>query len=311
MKSSIQFTQGKKITLKDKAIFDLYFKTYPPEISEFTFSNLFIWKNHYEYLYQGWKNHLLIWSNSYLKKWKRPISGRDALFFLPPIGKFPERIILEILSENINIEFHRVPESIKGALLQLKESNKLNIDIIEDRNNWDYVYDKKELLSLTGNRLRQKRRNLQKFLSSYKHEFFLINEKNIESCKQLQIEWCDANECQSNEDLQEEQNAIFDAFDNFQKLLITGGALFVDDKCIAYTIGEKLNEKTTVIHIEKAYADYEGSYQAINNFFIKNCCTSTIFVNREQDLGIQGLRYAKMSYKPHHMVKKYIISRIT
>ena len=67
------------------------------------------------------------------------------------------------------------------------------------------------------------------------------------------------------------------------------------------------NKETLVIHIEKAHINYEGAYQAINNLFLKNCCETAIFINREQDLGISGLRNAKESFKPHNMVKKYII----
>jgi len=68
-----------------------------------------------------------------------------------------------------------------------------------------------------------------------------------------------------------------------------------------------LNDDMLVIHIEKAHIEYEGSYQAINNLFLKSCSENASFVNREQDLGIPGLRKSKEAYKPHHMVKKYII----
>jgi hypothetical protein len=83
----------------------------------------------------------------------------------------------------------------------------------------------------------------------------------------------------------------------------------LDNNCAAYTFGEMLNENTMVVHIEKAHMEYEGSYQAINNFFLKNCCNNAIFVNREQDLGVKGLRRAKESYKPVRMVRKNIIYR--
>ena len=83
----------------------------------------------------------------------------------------------------------------------------------------------------------------------------------------------------------------------------------MDNNCAAYTFGEMLNENTMVIHIEKAHMEYEGSYQAINNLFLKNCCDAAIFVNREQDLGVLGLRRAKESYKPVRMIKKSKIYR--
>ena len=113
--------------------------------------------------------------------------------------------------------------------------------------------------------------------------------------------------CEEDENLSEEKIAIYEALDNFNELNYTGGLLCVDDKCVAYTFGEKLNSDTLVIHIEKANVEYEGSYQAINNLFLKECFDDIKFVNREQDLGILGLRKAKESYKPHHMVKKSIL----
>ena len=102
---------------------------------------------------------------------------------------------------------------------------------------------------------------------------------------------------------------ISDLRNNFNELSLSGGLILIDGKSIAYTIGEKLNPDTMVIHFEKAHIDYEGSYQAINNLFAKECCKEVNYINREQDLGIVGLRRAKESYKPHHMVKKYIIYR--
>ncbi|MFW9948160.1 MAG: phosphatidylglycerol lysyltransferase domain-containing protein [Candidatus Odinarchaeota archaeon] len=93
----------------------------------------------------------------------------------------------------------------------------------------------------------------------------------------------------------------------FDTLSFSGGLLCVDDKRAAYTFGEMLNERTLVIHIEKAHAEYGGSYQAINNYFLKNCCADAVYINREQDLRIEGLRRAKESYKPIRMNKKSII----
>jgi len=113
--------------------------------------------------------------------------------------------------------------------------------------------------------------------------------------------------CTEDESLEAEQDAIYEALNNLDKLGFSGGLICVDDKCAAYSFGEMLNEKTLVIHIEKAHSEYEGSYQAINNLFLKNCCVDVIYVNRQQDLGIEGLRRAKESYKPINMIKKSII----
>ena len=302
---------AKRITIEDRSLFNEYFLKFPPDISEFTFSNLFIWKDCYNYEFLVWKNHIIVFSRTYLNQWKPSISGdKDVLFFLTPIGKNPGDIILDLFKYFKKLEIHRVPESIVQFINSDERFKDSKVTFKPDRDNWDYVYEREKLINLPGNTYRQKRRNLKKFTSMYDYEFHLVEKKFLELCKNLQSEWCDMNECQSNADLQQEHNAILTAFDHYEKLEIRGGLILIDNKCIAYTIGEKLNKDTMVIHIEKAHADYEGSYQAINNFFAKNCCNKVKYVNREQDLGISGIRYAKESYKPNHMVKKFIIFRI-
>ncbi|MFX1308048.1 MAG: DUF2156 domain-containing protein [Promethearchaeota archaeon] len=307
----MDLSTGKPIEITDKSLFDEFFSKYPPENSEFTFTNLFMWRNYYNFLLLEFKEHLILFSYDYLKNRREPIKkdSKDYIYFFPPIGPHPDKIIIELFEDLENIEVHRVPEEICVNLKENKEFSKLNLDYLEDRNNWDYVYNKEEILNLAGNKYRQNRRWLQKFLDKYNYDFKLLTENLVEKCKELQLEWCIMRACTEDESLEAEQKAIYEALNNFEKLNFSGGLLCVNEKCAAYTFGEMLNERTLVIHIEKAHMEYEGSYQAINNFFLKSCCVDSIFVNREQDLGIEGLRRAKESYKPIRMVKKNIIYR--
>jgi hypothetical protein len=253
---------------------------------------------------------LLIFSKDYLKKHKESISKNpETLFFLPPIGPNSIQIIIELFESEKFLEIHRVPESILSSLETRDETSSLNIKWKDDRDNWDYVYEKDKLISLSGRKLYQKRKWLKLFRENNDYVFYLCSKERLEDCKQLQIEWCDMNECKKNPDLEEEHKAINYARINYEELKFKGGILYVERKPIAYTLGEKLNQDTAVIHIEKALAEYQGSYQAINNLFLKYCCEDVKFVNREQDLGDPGLRQAKSSYNPHHMVKKSIIYR--
>jgi len=239
---------------------------------------------------------------------KNPIIQRhNVLYLLPPIGATPELIILKLMDEFNQIEFHKVSVQIIERLEQNIHFKGHNLDIIDDRNNWDYVYKVDDLINLSGNKYRQNRRWLTKFLETYNYDFHVLTKDLIDKTKELQLEWCLQKGCYEDESLNEEQKAINDALDNFKQLGFMGGILCVDNECVAYTFGEMLNSNTLVIHIEKAHTQYEGSYQAINNLFLKNCFTDIKFVNREQDLGILGLRKAKESYKPHHMVKKSIV----
>ncbi|MFX1337720.1 MAG: DUF2156 domain-containing protein [Promethearchaeota archaeon] len=303
----MDLSSGKPIEITDKYIFDDYFRRFPPNISELTFTNLFIWRSHYEFRFSEWNNHLLIFSENYLKKYNTCAICPDNVFFLPPIGSNPLKIIRELFETIEDLEIHRVPEHITEKINDNDEFSDLNIEIFEDRNNWDYVYDKEEITNLIGNKHRQNRRWLNKFLEAYNYEFNLLSEEWIDKCKELQLKWCLQRGCHEDESLLEEQKAINEALDNFNNLDYKGAIICVGNECAAYTFGEMLNSDTLVVHIEKAHMQYEGSYQAINNLFLKNCCEDAQFVNREQDLGISGLRRAKESYKPHHMVKKSII----
>ena len=208
----------------------------------------------------------------------------------------------------IEAEFHRVPKSIIENI-EKEKLNDLNLVFNDDRDNWDYVYETENLLNLPGNQYRQNRRWLNKFLDNYEYEFELLSEENIEKCKKLQLEWCIMRECEEDEGLEQEQDAIYDALDNFHNLEFKGAMICVDNKCVAYTFGEMLNQDTLVVHVEKAHMDYEGGYQAINNLFLKNSFKNATYVNREQDLGVLGLRRAKESYKPIRMIEKSIIYR--
>ena len=257
------------------------------------------------------KEHLILFSNDYFINRKEPIntSSKDYIYFFPPIGPSTDKIIIEIFENISNIEIHRVPEELCEKITKDEKFKKLNLDYIEDRNNWDYVYNKEEILNLAGNKYRQNRRWLQKFITTHDYDFKLLTGNLVDKCKELQLEWCVMKACTEDESLEAEQEVIYEALNHFDALGFSGGLLCVDDKCAAYTIGEMLNERTIVIHIEKAHVEYEGSYQAINNLFLKNCCIDTLCVNREQDLGIEGLRRAKESYKPIRMVKKNIVYR--
>ena len=308
----MELAKAKKISLEDKPIFDRYFQNYFPQISEFTFTNLFMWRNRYELLHLEWNEHLIIFSKDYFKRQKSPISEKEnVLFFFPPIGPNPAEMIIEIFNHFEKVEFHRVPERVLEMLMKHNSFPNLNLSIVEDRDNWDYVYEVEKLINLPGNQYRQNRRWLNKFLENYTFEFKILTEELVDKVKKLQLDWCEVRECLNgeNEDLEQEQEAIYEALDNFTALGFKGAIICIDDKCAAYTFGEMLNPETIVIHVEKAHMQYEGGYQAINNLFLKSCWENVKFVNREQDLGIEGLRRAKESYKPTYMVKKSIVFR--
>ncbi|UCC20959.1 MAG: hypothetical protein JSV62_06665 [Promethearchaeota archaeon] len=178
----MDLSTGKPIEITHKSLFDEYFQKYPPESSEFTFTNLFMWRNYYNFLFLEYKEHLILFSNDYLKNRREPINidSQDYFYFFPPIGPHPENIIIELFENLGNIEVHRVPEDICVNLKTNVGFSKLNLECLDDLNNWDYVYNREEILNLTGNKYRQNRRWLHKFLENYNYDFKLLTGNLVE-----------------------------------------------------------------------------------------------------------------------------------
>ena len=197
----------------------------------------------------------------------------------------------------------RVPESL---LTHLPDG----LEIQESRDQWDYLYDKQELVELKGNRFHKKKNLVNQFRKKYEWHYVAFGPEMIDQALAMQEDWCTWRDCESNDTLSAENKAIARILKHWRTLgTITGGALCVDDTLIAYTIAERMPDHSMVIHFEKGNPDFKGSYQAINQMFLENLANEDIkTVNREQDLGDEGLRKAKLSYHPSGFVKKYRIT---
>ena len=130
----------------------------------------------------------------------------------------------------------------------------------------------------------------------------------VEKAGALQDDWCTWRECDSDVQLANENQAISNVLSHWEALSgVVGGSIMVDNQMIAYTLGELLTPDTLVIHFEKASTDYKGVYQAVNQMFLEHETSDVMWVNREQDLGDDGLRKAKASYHPARFLKKFRI----
>jgi hypothetical protein len=173
----------------------------------------------------------------------------------------------------------------------------------------DYVYLCSDLANLSGNRYHRKKNHLNRFLKTYPgYQYQEINQNNLDAVREFQKKWYQERE--DGEGLQWENDAIRQALDNFTALDCEGAAIFIDGQVAAYSLGELLNSDTAVIHIEKGDLRITGSYVAINQMFCKNRWQACRYINREQDLGLPGLKAAKTSYLPHHLLPKYLVTMI-
>ncbi len=170
---------------------------------------------------------------------------------------------------------------------------------------YDYIYTAERLKSLAGRDLSAKRNHIGHFLRKYPNwTYETMTSQNSAECLEYEEKWM--REREPSEDLTEEENAIRYALTQFEELGFCGGLLRVDGKIVAFTIGERLNSDVMIVHFEKAETSVDGAYPMINREFVAHECEGVRYVNREDDAGLEGLRHAKMSYKPDHLAVKYV-----
>lgn len=293
-----EFPQFKDFSLEEKPLLEGTFLKFPPVISEFSFTNLFIWRQAYQLRISHLKNFICLLSNK-----------GDQSFFFPPIGEGDRvesfRILLHYLNERgISPKIARVPESMVTQI-DWKE-NGMRVDL--DRDQSDYIYLAEDLIKLEGRKYHRKRNHIKQFKEKYSYQYLSLTPEWVSECLRLQTEWCDLRHCEVIPGLANESVAIKEALTYFDQLNMKAGAILIDGKLEAFTLGELLNPETVVIHIEKANPAFDGLYPMINQAFLENQWSDYRFVNREQDLGEEGLRKAKESYFPHHMSHKYTIT---
>lgn len=176
----------------------------------------------------------------------------------------------------------------------------------------DYIYRRADLVALTGKRYQPKRNHINRFLSLYAdHHFAPLTADRIDECLRLEEEWCRNRGGCHDEGVRAERRALMRAFEAFDDLGLRGGLLYVGDRLVAFTFGSPLNDHTFDIHIEKADTRYEGVFAMINRLFAQSLPEEFTYLNREEDLGVEGLRKAKLSYQPAFLEQKWRAVRLT
>ena len=179
-----------------------------------------------------------------------------------------------------------------------------------DRDTFDYIYDINALADLKGKTYQKKRNHLNRFRQTYPdHKLIPLTEENLSQAEALVSQWYKLRlEQNPHGDFQMEQAAISKAFRHWAELGLEGLLLEVDGRPVAMTIGSRLNDDTFDIHFEKALDIADGAYPAINQGFaayLRDKHPHLRWLNREDDMGLEGLRKAKLSYYPDHMQEKH------
>jgi hypothetical protein len=285
------------IGLSDQNTFRKFLAEDEPNTSELTFTNIFMWRCRYRPVWTQYNGCLLIIM--------RPKDQEP--FGLPPIGPGDKREALKaftIYLRDVSSK-PRMARASKEFVQRFVDRDAYEIQ--EDLDNSDYVYLAKDLIKLPGNRYHRKKNHLNRFIREIEFEYHGLDDQMVNAFLDLQEDWCELKDCVENPELFEEDLAVYEALKNYKELGFKGGAIVINSKVEAFTLGELLNHETAVIHIEKANPHIPGLYAAINQMFCAREWTNVKYVNREQDLGVEGLRKAKLSYYPDHMVEKFIL----
>jgi hypothetical protein len=288
----------REIRLEDRNFFHDFFTRFHPQISEYTFTNLFIWRNYYHLEWCLWDECLCVLA--------RPEGSQP--FFLPPLGEKNPRdcikdLLLHFKSQGIKGTVQRVPEDLVEQ--HLKDCNHFETAL--DRDNCDYVYLADDLIKLEGNKFHGKRSHINKFKKNHSYRYETLTPDLVSKCLEMETEWCNLKHCEIFPSLAGEERAIYEGLKNMETLGFRGGVILINNKVEAFALGEQLNPQTAVIHVEKANPAFDGLYQLINQEFCTHEWKNVPYINREQDLGEEGLRKAKLSYHPHHLVNKYTV----
>ncbi len=176
-----------------------------------------------------------------------------------------------------------------------------------DRDSSDYIYSRQELAELKGRKFHGKRNHLTRF-GKLDYKFSAITEKDFDDCIRFIAETYNAAGGYNDHSAVAEQFAVNTYFSHFHELELCGGIIRIGGLVAGVTIGERLNSDTFCVHIEKADRQFEGIYAGINNLFVKSCTDGFRYINREEDLGLEGLRKAKLSYNPVFLLNKYTVT---
>lgn len=280
------YPQAAELSLAMRDTLHPLFQKLPDGISEFTFANLYLFRHTHKYRICYLGDECVI-------------TGMDdgAPFFMLPFGLQSKKQLDDLFTHYTAMKC--------ASESQADHLAKMGYKITEDRDNFDYLYSRRDLSGLTGKKFHKKRTHLNAFLNNYNYEGRPLLEEHIPAAIQILNSW------RQNRQEPGDYVAAKEALEKAEELQLCGGIYYVDGKPVAYSLGEELSlGRSFVVHFEKAIRDYKGLWQFVNQAFASILPEIYDTINREQDLGNEGLRKAKISYRPVDFVKKYRVTAV-
>ena len=289
--------QFKDLTVSDRNIVQPFLLQTPHQLCNFSFANQIIWEETFHSKFALVEEMLIL-----------RFQINEEPYFHFPMGTGDAKQMIEKMMDYAKMQ------NIKFCLSPLTEEMKLFLEtnfpnqfsFTTSRNYYDYLYKTNDLIELKGKHYQPKRNHINKFKKLYNYTYSPITQQDINDCLETHEQWIVEQDCGEEKcPFEQETCAVKVALNNFEAIGLQGGLLRVDGKVIAFTLGQPINTTTFDVCIEKALSQYEGAYSMINQQFLEHQVSDFPFVNREEDLGIEGLRKAKLSYQPYRLLAKY------
>ena len=287
------------LKIEDKPFFDKHYAKHPPVHSDNLFTTMMSWMEYANYHFAFVGENLVIYSKI-----------KDQIRFRPPSGGFKKDVFDQVLKLAEKQE-----SDYPFGIIDLKTKEWMSkiypkIEFKDHRDFYEYVYLAENLAELKGSDYAKIRNRLNKFKRNYAYELEKISEDNFDEIREFLKRWCLWKDCESDPVLENERKAILYSMDNFFQLGLSGIAMRINNAVESIAVFERMNPDTAVVHYEKGSPDYDGIYKAINAETAKIILGQNIrFINRESDMGISGLRNAKLSYHPHHMIEVFHVDK--
>lgn len=313
------FMNFKKIDIQDRQVINKYLLAADRSSCEFCFADIYMWRDKYNTEYCIEEEWLFIrqYSEDNNELSNRVLDDesnkqREFYYYVPitlnntlNIKNAINKILIDAIDNNYSLSFGNINEK----MLHIFKEDYSDIFQVENiRDYSDYIYNSSDLINLSGKKFHKKKNLINKFKRDYEGRWQYKSMTNADFDDVLKFNriWCDNNLSKDIEDMYDETIAIRSALKQFEKLNMKGGILLVDGDIIAYTLGCESNKDVFVVQIEKALSSYTGAYQMINQLFASSEASNYKYINREEDLGIEGIRKAKMSYNPVFMEEYYV-----
>lgn len=290
----------KRPELEDRAQINYYLSYADTRSCEMTFANTYLWSRHYDTGFAIVED-MLVFGN---------MDG--SVSFTVPVGPGDLKKAIDVLiayceEKKVPFQLHNVT---REDFAKLETLYPQEFSIVYEREYADYVYETEKLANLSGKKYHSKKNHINKFKKLYPDwSYEPITKNNVEECFQMALRWRELNGCEDDEEKHAEICVTLNFLRLFEELKMRGGVLRVDGNIVAFTIGEPVSKDTLVVHIEKAFADVQGAYTMINQQFAEHEGAGFTYLNREEDMGEEGLRQAKMSYKPAFLVEKGVVRK--